>query len=613
MDCLKLVLFSVTEMLSQIHKNLILLLVVLSTLSWAQNDSNFVMPEVTLDVFGGAGSILLTWAIPETVKVQSATIYRSLNPDSGFDAISAVELGQSRFLDFALESNIHYFYRVEILTEEGHLLVSSLETPPFAKATELIDSLAVTVPATLDSIYAVEEYFTEDILLRQLLKLFPEIGADNLLKLQKMITADQVEYLSWFEQFLLNDFSYFNSLEQISFTADFIKSLEREIDSLEIYLRNNFLLTPSEWQTKKQNFVLPLAEQTQPIVNSYNSALLLLSRFDPVRIVSLTIDSSGYKQLELVYLQPDFVADKEIYLTMDDTSYPLTFDQMPMVGTRDTIQVSPETQWVTLNTDEKLLQQFSTNCKSGFICALNDEYILADSIYWDEQYLTHHPNNFYMNELIYLQEDSRVSIEVSGEADSTARISLFMNDSLMVDLSYFDQDQEYQTYSWIINDSLLSGWISLGQLVNDSTWEFIESRSLDLRHDNFEARIPDGSRWVETSFGTLGDPNDLTRVRSQQIAIPDVFALYQNYPNPFNATTTIAFDLLQPANINLFITDATGRKIDIFLVEMPTEPGRYQYSWNGRGFSSGVYFITIQAQVGEYLPVTFSRKMIYLK
>ncbi|MCK5330691.1 MAG: T9SS type A sorting domain-containing protein, partial [Candidatus Marinimicrobia bacterium] len=208
---------------------------------------------------------------------------------------------------------------------------------------------------------------------------------------------------------------------------------------------------------------------------------------------------------------------------------------------------------------------------------------------------------------------SRISVEVSGKADSTISLSLFMNDSLVIDLSYFNQEHEYQTYSWLTDNSLNSGWVSLVKKVNDSTWKIIESRPVDLTSNNFEARIPDGGPWIATSFGTLGDPNDLTRVRTAEIAIPEVFALYQNYPNPFNAKTTIAFDLLQSATISLFITDATGRKIDVFLEDIHSEPGNYQYSWDGHSYSSGVYFVTIQAQVDEFLPVTFSRKMIYLK
>ena len=80
-----------------------------------------------------------------------------------------------------------------------------------------------------------------------------------------------------------------------------------------------------------------------------------------------------------------------------------------------------------------------------------------------------------------------------------------------------------------------------------------------------EGRIPDHQRWKTYSFSTLGAPNDLTRSGTAKLMIPEIFALYQNYPNPFNAQTTISFDLLQPALVSLYINDAAGRIIHLFL------------------------------------------------
>ena len=41
--------------------------------------------------------------------------------------------------------------------------------------------------------------------------------------------------------------------------------------------------------------------------------------------------------------------------------------------------------------------------------------------------------------------------------------------------------------------------------------------------------------------------------------------------------------------------------------------GIYNYTWDGEGRSTGIYFITLQAQIGQDPTVIFSRKMIYLK
>jgi hypothetical protein len=54
---------------------------------------------------------------------------------------------------------------------------------------------------------------------------------------------------------------------------------------------------------------------------------------------------------------------------------------------------------------------------------------------------------------------------------------------------------------------------------------------------------------------------------------PQSFVLHSAYPNPFNASTTISFSLAAQSNINLFIYDITGRKIN-HLEWITCQPGR---------------------------------------
>ena len=95
--------------------------------------------------------------------------------------------------------------------------------------------------------------------------------------------------------------------------------------------------------------------------------------------------------------------------------------------------------------------------------------------------------------------------------------------------------------------------------------------------------------------------------------IPELFVLYQNYPNRFNSKTRISFDLLQDATLSLYVTDATGRIKTTFSDKEFYNSGKYNFDWNAESFSTGVYFFTINAEVEGYLPILFSRKMIYLK
>ena len=144
-------------------------------------------------------------------------------------------------------------------------------------------------------------------------------------------------------------------------------------------------------------------------------------------------------------------------------------------------------------------------------------------------------------------------------------------------------------------------------------WQTIDTRAIFSEKGITEGRIPDHHGWKQYTISTLGEPNDLVRSVASELIIPEIFALYQNYPNPFNSETTISFDLLQSAIVSLYVNDAAGRIIHLFFEGNQMNKGLYSYNWNGDNFSSGLYFMTIQAQVEDYLPIIYSRKMIYLK
>ena len=57
--------------------------------------------------------------------------------------------------------------------------------------------------------------------------------------------------------------------------------------------------------------------------------------------------------------------------------------------------------------------------------------------------------------------------------------------------------------------------------------------------------------------------------------IPSTFSISQNYPNPFNPTTTIDYQLAQPARITLTIFNSAGQVVRN-LVNAALSPGSYQ-------------------------------------
>ena len=91
--------------------------------------------------------------------------------------------------------------------------------------------------------------------------------------------------------------------------------------------------------------------------------------------------------------------------------------------------------------------------------------------------------------------------------------------------------------------------------------------------------------------------------------MPDVFALNQNYPNPFNPSTNIQFELPIDGDVEIFIYDLKGSLIDE-LMNGYMEAGYHQLQWNGSRQASGMYFIRMIADNGNYIKMS---KMMLVK
>jgi photosystem II stability/assembly factor-like uncharacterized protein len=89
--------------------------------------------------------------------------------------------------------------------------------------------------------------------------------------------------------------------------------------------------------------------------------------------------------------------------------------------------------------------------------------------------------------------------------------------------------------------------------------------------------------------------------------IPTDFYLNQNYPNPFNPITNINFGLNKSGHTILRIYDINGRQVEILKNEY-MQPGNYSIKWNALGYSSGIYFYSIQFENKVQ-----TRKMLLIK
>jgi hypothetical protein len=78
--------------------------------------------------------------------------------------------------------------------------------------------------------------------------------------------------------------------------------------------------------------------------------------------------------------------------------------------------------------------------------------------------------------------------------------------------------------------------------------------------------------------------------------VPESYTLYQNYPNPFNPTTTIAFDLPEPAVVTLKVYNTLGQEVAVLISHEMMDEGAEEVEFDAGSLPSGVYFYRITAQ-----------------
>ena len=121
----------------------------------------------------------------------------------------------------------------------------------------------------------------------------------------------------------------------------------------------------------------------------------------------------------------------------------------------------------------------------------------------------------------------------------------------------------------------------------DNYWGTIDTTEID-------AMIKGAVDWMPY----LSEEPGQTEIAAAAEKRPTQFALYAGYPNPFNAQTTIRFDIVRSAPIEIKIYDMLGRPLRQWQWQQ-LEPGRYQQVWDGRdqdgrAVATGVYFCQLQ-------------------
>ena len=139
-----------------------------------------------------------------------------------------------------------------------------------------------------------------------------------------------------------------------------------------------------------------------------------------------------------------------------------------------------------------------------------------------------------------------------------------------------------------------------GQFINDGT--------TDLIFDSF--LFNEGKPLAAPQNGRI---SNITQISTEDEGVlPEDFSLNGNYPNPFNPTTSIQFDLPEPADVTVNVIDMLGRVV-LTVPAQPFQAGRsHQLQLDASSIASGVYVYQIIAQ-GNQQVYTESATMTLIK
>ena len=581
-----------------------------------RSKDNVYRQLIDLEAHSGNGSILVVWEVPEKIEVKSARLYRTQNSFSNAILVFDTNTAKDRYLDKEVAGTRPYFYSIEIESTVGELFSSVVDAPPFAKPVldyGLYQTLSQSEKILANYDYKTIDQFHDQILGDVLIKLLTTMDSNQVDIIRAMLFPIDAGPRSWISYAGFNGVSEFEGVfSNKSFSALGIE-LEDAMVRVGFSVKNQFLLTSAEWKNQAIKFTDRIMRRLSTVQDLLNQETDILSNAHPVFPLGSWVNTNGVSFIRLGIIDEELV--QTIVLRDDQNEFiiaPQTYTDTEIIDVK--LDNSMEKIELVINGVLQQIMPYPLEENGYGLTIDNQFFMLADSSTAPPLIVSMPVNQFCLNEIANSPESQQIAVEIHGNVTETHVLGLFIDDYLVWEFTptlSFNPVFIDSAFTWNTDQPFI--WLDLKEVDEFGNWQLIDTRAIFTQRQITEGRIPDHQRWKTYLFSTLGAPNDLTQTGAAKLMIPEIFALYQNYPNPFNAQTSISFDLLQPAVVSLYINDAAGRIIHLFFEESQMGKGLYSYSWNGESYSSGVYFMTIQAQVNDYLPVVYSRKMIYLK
>ncbi len=101
--------------------------------------------------------------------------------------------------------------------------------------------------------------------------------------------------------------------------------------------------------------------------------------------------------------------------------------------------------------------------------------------------------------------------------------------------------------------------------------------------------------YVNSFYSNEDSANTALPTNAGNDLIPGEYFISQNYPNPFNPSTVIKYNIPEESNLRITVYNSLGEEI-ASLVNDTLQAGFYEEEWNADGFSSGVYYLKMNAE-----------------
>jgi len=570
--------------------------------SQAERSAEFTIP-IDVSVYNGEGSILLHWSFPDSIKVENIIIYGQKFGNEGYKELATLPPPTVYFLDTNCEPGSRYFYKVLIKDIYGNSYLNNASDLPFGSCNIIEDTYLFD--KNIESVPNLFIKYIKD----KLLPISLNNSYNNILEILHTGKINNYDWIENFPPYLLQSYSeIINKTNGIILNQDFYDDM---MDYESLY-RNHFYLTPEIWKNQIDEAIVLIRNNWNLLYNKYPKAINMLNELNPIRIVASESLQSEHSKIILSIFDWDDLKLKEWYLLSKNEYINL---EKFIIGNVDVISVDVPKHWdhVSLMMEDFIVQTVPILKEESIFYTLQGDITPKKKNSPNFVKIKKDKSSAWLNELIWNFELKTLHVEIAGKQSLSEKYFITAQDKIIWDIDLKNNfGKEYLDSVFNLEKNFHFPLIIKFKSVNDSLQNFYEYIVIDTLSKSI-ARLNDNGEWVSNISNTLGITNTINQNEYDSELVPQLFVLYQNYPNPFNGQTRITFDLLEDAIVTLYVTDATGRVKDKILEEEFFNSGIYNYLWEGENLSSGIYFITLQAEVNNIQPVVFSRKMIYLK